>query len=113
MKAPSFDYVRPGSVDEVLSLLRHHGDDARILAGGQALMATLNMRLSEPELLIDINAIESLSGIELKTDHLWIGAMIKSYELFPVGVVPHIGDFATLAEAHAWLEGAGYADYTA
>lgn len=81
MKAPSFDYVRPGSVDEVLALLRHHGDDARILAGGQTLMATLNMRLSEPELLIDINAIESLSGIELRSDHLWIGAMTRHSQI--------------------------------
>ncbi|WP_397473530.1 FAD binding domain-containing protein [Pusillimonas sp.] len=81
MKAPSFDYVKPGSVDEVLALLRHHGDDARILAGGQTLMATLNMRLSEPELLIDINAIESLGGIELKAGHLWIGAMTRHSQI--------------------------------
>jgi len=77
MKAPSFDYIRPGSVDEVLELLAAHGDDARILAGGQTLMATLNMRLSEPELLIDINAIESLKGIELRQGALWIGAMAR------------------------------------
>ena len=48
MKAPSFDYARPASLDEVFALLRAHGDDARLLAGGQTLLATLNMRLSEP-----------------------------------------------------------------
>lgn len=77
MKAPSFDYVRPGSLDEALALLDQHGEDARILAGGQTLLATLNMRLSEPELLIDINALDPLKGIELRGDCLWIGAMAR------------------------------------
>jgi carbon-monoxide dehydrogenase medium subunit len=81
MKAPLFDYVRPDSIDEVLSLLAQHGDDARILAGGQTLLATLNMRLSEPQLLIDIGAIDSLKGIELRQDHVWIGAMTRHSEI--------------------------------
>ena len=55
MKAPAFDYAKPRSLDEVFQLLAQHGDAARLLAGGQTLLATLNMRLSEPSLLIDIN----------------------------------------------------------
>mgnify|MGYP001810819647 CR=1 FL=1 len=48
MKAPAFDYAKPRTLAEVFALLREHGDDARVLAGGQTLLATLNMRLSEP-----------------------------------------------------------------
>ena len=65
MKAPSFNYLRAGSLAEVFSLLAQHGDAARVLAGGQTLVATLNMRLSEPELLIDISGLAELRGIEL------------------------------------------------
>ena len=65
MKAPKFSYVRAESVEETLRLLDEHGDEARILAGGQSLMPTLNMRLSQPRLLIDINRLEPLKGISL------------------------------------------------
>jgi carbon-monoxide dehydrogenase medium subunit len=63
MKAPPFEYVKARSIDEALALLAQHGDDARILAGGQTLLATLNMRLSEPALLVDITGIAGLRGI--------------------------------------------------
>ena len=62
VKAPKFSYVRADSVEQVLRLLEEHGDEARILAGGQSLMPTLNMRLSQPRLLIDINRLEALEG---------------------------------------------------
>jgi CO/xanthine dehydrogenase FAD-binding subunit len=55
MVAPAFDYVAAGSYDEAVRLLASHGDDAKILAGGQSLMPMLNLRLAHPELLIDIN----------------------------------------------------------
>ena len=57
MKAPDFDYVKPDSLDKVHALLEQYGDDARILAGGQSLLSTLNLRLSEPRLLIDIGGL--------------------------------------------------------
>jgi carbon-monoxide dehydrogenase medium subunit len=75
MKAPDFEYTRVRTVEEAIALLQQHGDDARILAGGQTLLATLNMRLSEPALLVDITGIESLRGIERRGDRLWIGAL--------------------------------------
>ena len=65
MKAPKFSYVLADSVAHALELLARHGDDARILAGGQSLMPTLNMRLSSPKLLIDINRLDALKGIRL------------------------------------------------
>jgi carbon-monoxide dehydrogenase medium subunit len=81
MKSPAFDYVRAGSTQEVFDLLARHGDDARLLAGGQTLLATLNMRLSQPALLVDIGGLASLRGIELRGDSLWIGALTRHVEI--------------------------------
>ena len=58
MKPHRFDYSRPDSVADALALLAEHGDAARVLAGGQSLMAMLNLRLLEPALLIDIARLE-------------------------------------------------------
>ncbi|WP_394780750.1 FAD binding domain-containing protein [Undibacterium sp.] len=81
MKAPSFDYARPATLDEAFSLLQQHGDGARLIAGGQTLLATLNMRLSEPRVLVDLNGIRGLSGISLQEGHLRIGAMTRHSEI--------------------------------
>ena len=54
MKPAPFDYVRAESLDEALHVLASEGGDARILAGGQSLMAMLNMRLARPKVLVDI-----------------------------------------------------------
>jgi len=59
VKSAAFDYVKPAAMAELFELLQSHGDDARILAGGQTLLATLNMRLSEPKLVIDITGSKS------------------------------------------------------
>jgi carbon-monoxide dehydrogenase medium subunit len=120
MKAPPFDYTRVTSVDEALALLARHGDDARILAGGQTLMATLNMRLSEPALLVDITGIPGLRGIERRGDRLWIGALTTHSEieassliseLAPLlcAAVPHIGHRA-IRNAGTWGGSLAYAD---
>ena len=58
-----------------------HGDEARILAGGQSLMPTLNMRLSQPRLLIDINRLDALKGISLQGDRVRIGALTRHVEV--------------------------------
>ncbi len=85
MKAPSFDYVRANSAAEVFALLQRHGDAARVLAGGQTLIATLNMRLSEPALLIDIGGLDALRGITLAAgvagSVLRIGALTTHAEI--------------------------------
>lgn len=81
MKSPAFSYARPSSIEEALQLLAQHGDGARLLAGGQTLLATLNMRLSEPEVLIDLQAIDSLKGIAVKDGLLRIGAMVTHSEI--------------------------------
>lgn len=81
MKAPPFKYARPNSLSEAFLLLENHGDSARILAGGQSLMPTLNMRLSTPNVLVDINRIQGLSGVKLANGVLSIGAMTRHVEL--------------------------------
>src|SRR5262245_51956460 len=60
VKPAAFAYTRARTLKEAVTLLARHKDDARLLAGGQSLIATLNMRLSAPELLIDINGIKGL-----------------------------------------------------
>ena len=81
MKAPPFDYVRVAALPEVFALLQQHGDQARVLAGGQTLLATLNMRLSEPALLIDIGGLAALRGIALAGGMLRIGALTTHAEI--------------------------------
>ena len=75
MKAPSFSYVKPASLNEVFDLLERHGDRARVLAGGQSLLASLNMRLSAPELLVDITGVPGLTGITVAGNAVRIGAL--------------------------------------
>jgi aerobic carbon-monoxide dehydrogenase medium subunit len=74
MKPSAFAYARPRALEEAFALLDKHGENAKLLAGGQSLLATLNMRLAAPELLIDIGALPGLDGIALKGKTLVIGA---------------------------------------
>ena len=87
MKAPQFHYVRPDNLGEALKLLAEHGDDARILAGGQSLIPTLNMRLSHPHVLIDINRIDALKGIALREGMVRIGALARHVEVMNSPVI--------------------------
>lgn len=79
MKPPLFDYYDPATEDEAFALLAEYGPDAKVLAGGQSLMPLLNMRLVEPAVLIDINQLQTLSGIREASDHLAIGAMTRQH----------------------------------
>ncbi len=81
MKAPRFAYARPASIAEALALLQKHGDDARVLAGGQSLVPMLNFRLAAPKVLVDINRIESLAGIKVTKSFVRIGALTRHVEL--------------------------------
>jgi 2-furoyl-CoA dehydrogenase FAD binding subunit len=74
MKPQAFDYVRPDSAEEAVGLLANSGPDARILAGGQSLMAVLNMRMAQPTMLIDISRVPDLSYARIKDGYLAIGA---------------------------------------
>ena len=76
MKPPRFDYVRAASVEEATEALAEHGDDARVLAGGQSLVAMLNMRLVAPEVIIDISRVPELATITPTEDAIEIGAAV-------------------------------------
>ena len=81
MKPAPFAYVRPESLEDAIGVLDERGEDARILAGGQSLMATLNMRLSAPGVLVDIGCVPGLAGIEKMGGGLRIGAMTRHAEV--------------------------------
>ncbi len=105
MKAPVFDYTKPRSLREVFELLATWGDEARLLAGGQTLLATLNMRLSEPAMLIDINGIEELKGISVQRggeggEVLRIGALATHSEIEVSELVARHAPLLALAAPH-------------
>ena len=82
-----FDYYAPSSVDEAIALLQEHGEDAKILAGGQSLIPAMRYRLALPEVLIDINGVSDLEYIREDGDTLCIGAMSREVALEDSDVV--------------------------
>ncbi len=74
MKPAAFEYHRPDTIDDAVSLLAELGDDAKILAGGQSLVPMLAMRLAYFDHLIDISRLGELRGIDRRNGELWIGA---------------------------------------
>jgi 2-furoyl-CoA dehydrogenase FAD binding subunit len=106
MKPRPFDYVRPDTVDEVLALLAEQGDDARILAGGQTLLAMLNLRVVETSVLIDITRIPELDSICELDGHIEVGAAVTQQRLLAwpslaaklplvAAALPFVGHFQT------------------
>jgi 2-furoyl-CoA dehydrogenase FAD binding subunit len=81
MKPRRFDYARPDSVAEALALLAEHGEEARVLAGGQSLMAMLNLRLLEPAVLVDIARLAELDAIKMVGDKVEVGAAVTQNRL--------------------------------
>jgi aerobic carbon-monoxide dehydrogenase medium subunit len=76
-----FDYVRPGSLDEAVTALADGGEDAKVIAGGQSLLPLLRLRLSYPELLVDIGGLAELRTVGDAGDSLLIGARTTHYQL--------------------------------
>jgi carbon-monoxide dehydrogenase medium subunit len=76
MKPPPFAVVIPESVDEAVAALAEHGDEARVLAGGQSLVPLLNMRLARPSVLVDVNALPGLDTIR-QNGSLELGATVR------------------------------------
>ena len=100
MKAPAFAYRRPQTLDDVFALMREHGSEAKLLAGGQTLLATLNMRLSEPAMLIDIARVEALKGIAVVDDVLRIGALVTHREIEESPLVATHAPLLAMAAPH-------------
>ena len=81
MKPAAFAYAKARSLDDAIRLLGEHKGEAKLLAGGQSLIATLNMRLSSPSLLVDINGVAGLDGISVKNGMVEIGALTRHVTL--------------------------------
>jgi carbon-monoxide dehydrogenase medium subunit len=77
----AFEYARPGSVAEAVSVLRSVGDDAKVLAGGQSLLPVLRLRLAAPATVVDLGGIAALRGIRVDGDVLVVGAMATHAEV--------------------------------
>ena len=87
MKAAAFDYTRATSVEAAIDLLSQHAGSAQILAGGQSLMAMMNLRLAQPEMLIDISGIDSLKSITVEGQALRIGALVTHHAVLTSDLV--------------------------
>jgi 2-furoyl-CoA dehydrogenase FAD binding subunit len=81
MKPRPFDYVRPDSTEEAVAILAEHGDEARVLAGGQTLLAMLNLRVVEPAILVDITRIPELDVIREVDGKIEVGAAVTQNRL--------------------------------
>jgi carbon-monoxide dehydrogenase medium subunit len=81
MIPPAFDYLRPATIPEAIALLQQHGDDAKILSGGQSLIPMMKLRLARPAYLIDINRIAGLCYVKEEDGHLKIGGLTREAEL--------------------------------
>lgn len=81
MKPARFDYYAPRSLLETIELLGRHGDEAKLLAGGQSLVPMMNLRLAQPSVLIDLNQVEGLAYIRLGDEEVAIGAMTRHHEV--------------------------------
>ncbi len=77
MKSSPFEYARPTSIDEACELLSQHGDNAKVIAGGQSLVPMMAFRLVRPSWLIDINEIAPLQSIALERDAVRMGACTR------------------------------------
>ena len=97
MKAPPFRYVRPSTLEAAVKLLAAEGDGARLLAGGQSLVPALNMRLLEPDLLIDINGLSELSGIAETQAGVRVGALTRHAALGASEIVARRAPLLTAA----------------
>ena len=87
MKPPRFEYLAPTSLDEALGLLADHGDEAKVLAGGQSLVPLLNFRLVRPAYLVDLNEIPGLAYVRADDGRLAIGAMTRQRAVETADVV--------------------------
>jgi carbon-monoxide dehydrogenase medium subunit len=81
VKPAAFAYAKARSLDDAIRLLGTHQGEAKLLAGGQSLIATLNMRLSHPSLLVDINDVAGLDGVRVAGGLVEIGAMTRHVTL--------------------------------
>jgi CO/xanthine dehydrogenase FAD-binding subunit len=100
VKPAPFRYERPESVEEAVALLAEHGEDAKVLAGGQSLVPMLNMRLARPSMLVDVNRLP-LGEVTPENGSWRVGALVRQADrrLLEIPLLgeclPHVGHFVT------------------
>ena len=106
MKPAAFDYLRAETLEEALDTLGEHGDDAKVIAGGQSLMPMLNIRLVKPAILVDISRVTGLDYTKTGNHRFEVGGIVTQGELAKNGTLaeivpllaqalPHVGHFQT------------------
>lgn len=95
-----FDYLAPTTVEEALAALAEHGDEAKLIAGGQSLLPVLRMRLNAPETVIDLGRIDTLRGVRDDGDALVIGAMTTHHDVLHDPLVAEHTALITKAVEH-------------
>ncbi|MCZ4080437.1 FAD binding domain-containing protein [Rhodococcus sp. H36-A4] len=100
MKPAQFDYHRARDVQGAVRLLNELGEDAKIIAGGQSLVAMMNFRLARPGHLVDVGGLHSLQYIQREADGLHIGALATHHAVETANLGP---DFAVLRDAMRWV----------
>lgn len=101
MKPARFDYIRADTREEALAALAEHGGEARILAGGQSLVPMLNMRLTQPRVLIDVTRVDALAQIESKGPAIVVPAAVRQASL--LGMEGLRESVPLLASALPWV----------
>ena len=99
MKPAPFDYCRPGSLTEAVAALAAE-PDAKVLAGGQSLVPLLSMRLAAPTLLVDINGLPHLDGVEADADGVRVGALARHASVLASAEVRRVQPLLPMALAH-------------
>ena len=97
MFSAPFAYERPASLEEALEVLAEHGDDAKVMAGGQSLIPLLKLRLASPGLVVDIGRVPGLAGVEARDDGVSIGARARHVDVERSAALA--GRFPILVEA--------------
>ena len=107
MHPASFGYQAPGSLEEAFGLLQEHGEDGKLLAGGHSLIPAMKLRLTQPEVLIDLRHIPGLIGIREDGQTLVIGALTTHTEVATSETVrrllPGLADTASVIASYAKL----------
>ena len=97
-----FEYMCAGSVDEAVAALGEHGDEAKVMAGGQSLIPLLRLRLAYPEFVVDVSRVAEMTGVREDGDHLVIGAMTTHHDVMHDELVrQHCGLIAEATETVA------------
>lgn len=100
MKPARFSYARPQTLSEAVGLLAQYGSDAAILSGGQSLMPLLNLRMAQPAILIDINAIPDIAAIARDGDRIIIGARARHCDVLQSPLLADVNSLLVQALPH-------------